>query len=95
MLQDISQDTPAYRQITELATQQELREGRREGLQEALKTQHHTVVSFVQVRFPRLVSLVAEKVEGVTELKTLQVLIEGLFLAQIPTEAQQLILQVC
>jgi predicted transposase YdaD len=70
-----------------------LEKGREEERQQWVQEQHQTLLSFVQVRFPELISLAKEQTAAITDPEVLHNLIVKLFGLQTAEEAKQAILE--
>jgi predicted transposase YdaD len=86
-MDDVLRDTPVYQEMTRWAREEGLREGRQEGLQQAL-------LAIVTEHFPKLVRLAKKQMAVIEEPEVLQHLIVKMSLAQSAEEAKQYLLEV-
>jgi len=86
MLEDILED---YKEIIKKG----LKKGREEERQQWVQEQHQTLISFVQLRFPELVSLAKQQTATINDPEVLHNLIVKLFSVQTADEARQALMQ--
>ena len=87
MLEDILED---YKEIIKKG----LKKGREEERQQWVQEQHQTLISFVQLRFPELVSLAKQQTATINDPEVLHNLIVKLFSVQTVDEARQALMEV-
>jgi predicted transposase YdaD len=101
MLEDIMEESWTYQEIVkkgmqkglDLGLQQGLKKGREEERQQRILEQHQTLLSFVQVRFPELVSLAKQQTTPINDPEVLHNLIVKLFGVQTADEARQTLME--
>lgn len=105
MLEDILEESWTYQEIArkgmqkglDLGLQQGLEkgweQGREEERQQWVQEQHETLLSFVQVRFPELVSLAKQQTASINDPEILHNLIVKLFGMQTADEAKQALME--
>ena len=109
MLEDILEESWTYQEIDrkgmqkgldlglqkglEKGLQKGLEQGREEERQEWVQEQHETLLSFVQVRFPELVSLAKQQTAPINDPEALHNLIVTLFNVQTADEAKQALME--
>ncbi len=91
MLEDILQETPAYKQILRRGEEKGREEGREEGQLEALR---QTVVDVIIERFPQLLRLARKQVAVVDSPTQLRHLVVKISIAQNIEEARRELLAV-
>ena len=102
MLEDIMEESWTYQEIVKKGMQKGLEKGREEGREEGLKKgreqriqeQHQTLLSFVQVRFPELVSLAKQQTTAINDPEALHNLIVKLFGMQTADEVRQALMEI-
>ncbi len=77
----------------EQGLQKGLEQGREEERQQWVHEQHETLLSFVQVRFPELVSLAKQQTASINDPEVLHKLIVTLFNVQTADEAKQVLIE--
>lgn len=98
MLEDILEESWTYKEIIkkgmQQGMQQGLEEGREEEREQRVKEQQQTLISFIQVRFPELVSLAKQQTATMRDPEVLHNLIVKLFSVQTVVEARQALMEV-
>lgn len=106
MLEDILEESWTYKEIIKKGMQKGLERGLEKGMQKGLEKgreeerrqriqeQHQTLLSFVQVRFPELVSLAKQQTAPINDPEVLHNLIVKLFGIQTVVEARQALMEV-
>ncbi len=93
MLEDILEESRTYQEIAKKGMQKGLEQGREEERQQWVQEQHETLLSFVQVRFPELVSLAKQQTAPINDPEVLHNLIVTLFNVQTADEAKQALVE--
>src|SRR5947208_14609281 len=98
MLQDILQNTWAYKEIMQEGLEKGLQKGREEGREEErqqrLKDQRQTLITIVQAHFPNIKDFAQKQANTVKDPELLQSLVLKLFAAQTEEQATQILLTV-
>jgi predicted transposase YdaD len=89
MLEDILEESWTYKEIIKKG----LEKGREEERQQWAQEQHQTLLSYIQVRFPELVSLAKEQTATINDPEALHKLIVKLFGVQTADEAKQVLME--
>ncbi len=89
MLEDILEESWTYKEIIKKGLEKDREEERQQWVQE----QHQTLISFVQLRFPELVSLAQQQTATINDPEVLHNLIVKLFSVQTADEARQALMQ--
>ena len=96
MLHDILEESWAYQEMFQRATEKGLQRGRDEALLEErlreLQQQRRTLATYVELHFPALVPLLKRQIEATDDLETLQRLLIHLFMVRDEQEAERTIL---
>ena len=90
MLEDIMEESWTYKEIIRKG----LEKGREEERQQRIQEQHQTLLSFVQIRFPELVTLAKQQTTPINDPEVLHNLIVKLFGVQTADEARQAFMEV-
>ncbi len=90
MLEDILEESWTYKEIIKKG----LEKGREEERQQRIQEQHQTLLSFVQVRFPKLVTLAKQQTTPINDPDVLHSLTVKLFSVQTADEAKQALMEV-
>jgi predicted transposase YdaD len=93
MLEDILEESWTYQEIVKKGMQKGLEQGREEERQQRIQEQYQTLLSFVQVRFPELVSLAKQQTATINDPEVLHNLIVKLFAMQTADEARQALME--
>ncbi len=97
MLEDILEESWTYQEIAKKGMQHGLEkgweQGREEERQQWVQEQHETLLSFIQVRFPELVSLAKQQTAPINDPAVLHNLIVTLFNVQTADEAKQALME--
>ena len=99
MLEDIMEESWTYQEIVKKGMKKGLDLGLQQGLEQGLEQgreeeQHQTLLSFVQIRFPELVSLAKQQTTAINDPEVLHNLIVKLFGVQSADEARQALMEV-
>lgn len=103
MLEDIMEESWTYQEIVKKGMQKGLDLGLKQGLEKGLEKgleqgreeeQHQTLISYIQVRFPELVSLAKQQTTSIHDPEILHNLIVKLFNMQTADEARQALMEV-
>jgi flagellar biosynthesis/type III secretory pathway protein FliH len=102
MLEDILEESWTYQEISrkgmqkglEKGLEQGLEQGREEERQKWVLEKQETLISFVQVRFPELVSLAKQQTASIKDPEELHNLIIKLFSMQTADEARNALMEV-
>ena len=98
MLEDILEESWTYQEIVKKGLQKGmekgLQKGREEERQQRIQEQHQTLLSFVQVRFPKLVTLAKQQTTPINDPDVLHSLTVKLFSVQTADEAKQALMEV-
>jgi predicted transposase YdaD len=86
MLEDILEESWTYREIIKKGMEKGMEKGREE-------EQHQTLLSFIQVRFPELVSLAKQQTAAINDPKMLHDLIVKLFAVENSEEAKRVLME--
>ncbi len=98
MLEDILEESWTYQEIVKKGLQKGmekgLQKGREEERQQRVQEQHETLLSFVQIRFPELVTLAKQQTTPISDPDVLHSLTVKLFGVQTADEAKQALMEV-
>jgi len=89
MLEDILEESWTYKEIIKKG----LQKGREEERQQWVQEQHQTLLSFVQLRFPALLTLAKQQTATINDPEVLHNLIVKLFAVQTADEARQALME--
>jgi predicted transposase YdaD len=93
ILEDILEESWTYKEIIKKGMQKGLEKGREEERLQWIHEQQETLLSFVQMRFPELVSLAKQQTAPIKDPKVLHKLIVQLFGVQTAEEAKRALME--
>ena len=91
MFQDILRESWVYQEVGHEFFEQGVEKGLEQG---AVKGQRHTLMSYLQTRFPEITVLANQQINSINDLNALDVVSIKLFAAQTVEEAKQILLDV-
>jgi predicted transposase YdaD len=91
MFQDILRESWVYQEIGHEFHEKGIEEGLEQG---TVKGQRHTLMSYLQTRFPEITNLANQQINSINDPKALDAVSVKLFAAQTVEEAKQILLEV-